>query len=334
MLQKRIRPVSNSTSTPTIADVDALVERVRAHPNVQDKLDINRAYEEPVGRTVPFDHPLVPDVNEDVRIGDDCAALPTGDDYLLFAAEGILPAFVKEYPWFAGYSAVMVNLSDICAMGGRPLALTDMLWIQDQADGDEVWAGMQAAAENYGVPVVGGHTSYRCAPKHLGVAVLGQARELLTSYDAVPGETLMMAVDLDGEYFEDYPFWNASVDDSPERLQSLLPLMQGVVENGWSKAGKDISMGGIAGTLAMLLHTSEVGAELRLDDVPKPPTVDWEKWLVSFPSFGYLMTTTPDHVDSITQHFQAHDVACAAVGEIQADEGLRITQDGDTAALF
>jgi selenophosphate synthetase-related protein len=93
-------------------------------------------------------------------------------------------------------------------------------------------------------------------------------------------------------------------------------------------------MGGIAGTLAMLLHTSEVGAELRLDDVPKPPTVDWEKWLVSFPSFGYLMTTTDDHVDAITQHFQAHDVACAAVGEIQADEGLRITHDGATAALF
>jgi AIR synthase-related protein len=334
MLQKPTRPVSNSTSTPTISDVDALVDRVRAHPNVQDKLDINRAYEEPVGRTVPFDHPLVPDVNEDVRIGDDCAALPTGEDYLLFAAEGILPAFVQEYPWFAGYSAVMVNLSDICAMGGRPLALTDMLWIDDQADGDEVWAGMQAAAEDYGVPVVGGHTSYRCAPKHLGVAVLGQARQLLTSYDAAPGETLVMAVDLDGEYFEDYPFWNASVDDAPERLQRLLPLMQGVAEEGWSQAAKDISMGGIAGTLAMLLHTSGVGAELRLDDVPKPPAAEWEKWLVSFPSFGYLMTTTDDQVDLIKQHFRAHDVACAAVGEIQADEGLRITHDGATAALF
>lgn len=335
MLQKLPSPVSHSTSTPTISNVDALVDRVREHPNVQDKLTINQAYEKPVGRTVPFDHPLVPDVDEEVRIGDDCAALPDGQGgHLLFAAEGILPAFVQEHPWFAGYSAVMVNLSDICAMGGRPLAVTDMLWIDDQADGDEVWAGMQAAAEAYGVPVVGGHTSYRCAPKHLGVAVLGQSRELLTSYDATPGETLFMTVDLNGEYFEGYPFWNASVGTAPDRLQMTLTLMQTVAEEGWSRAGKDISMGGIAGTLAMLLNTSGVGAELRLDDVPKPPEADWDKWLVSFPSFGYLMTTSADHVPALTAHFEAHDMACAAVGTIQADEGLRITHDGTTAALF
>jgi hypothetical protein len=316
--------------------LDTLVDRVRAHPNVQDKLHINRAYEEPVGRTVPFEHPLFPDVaDEEVRIGDDCAALPNGrDGHLLFAAEGILPDFVQAHPWFAGYSAVMVNLSDICAMGGRPLAVTDMLWIEDPADGDEVWAGMQAAADDYGVPVVGGHTSYRCAPKHLGVAVLGEARQLLTSYDAAPGDTLMMAVDLDGAYFEDYPFWNASVDAPPERLQALLPLMQTVAEEGWSQAAKDISMGGLVGTLAMLLHTSEVGAELRLDDVPRPPGVDWEKWLVSFPSLGYLLAVPDEHVPAVRSHFQAHDLACAAVGTIEATDGLRLAHEGTTAALF
>ena len=38
------------------------------------------------------------------------------------------PDLVDEDPWFAGWSAVLVNLSDIAAMGGRPLALVNSIW--------------------------------------------------------------------------------------------------------------------------------------------------------------------------------------------------------------
>jgi selenophosphate synthetase-related protein len=228
----------------------------------------------------------------------------------------------------------MVNLSDICAMGGRPLAVADTLWIEDQADGEEVWAGMQAAAEAYGVPVVGGHTSYGCYDRQLGVSVLGQAQHLLTSYDATPGQVLLMAVDLDGAYFKEYPFWNASTDASAERLQSLLPLMADVAEKGWATAAKDVSMGGLVGTLAMLLHTSDVGAEIRLETVPKPPDIAWQKWLVSFPSYSFLMTTTSEQVDEVQGLFHEHDVACAAVGTIQAEDGLRMALGEERVQLL
>ena len=322
----------DATDTPPL---DVLAEHVRTHPNVQDKLDIHRAYEEPVGRTVSFEHPFFPDAAGEVRIGDDCAALPNGHgDHLLLAAEGLLPEFVQEHPWFAGYSAVMVNLSDICAMGGRPLAVADTLWIEDQADGEEVWAGMQAAAQAYGVPVVGGHTSYGCEDRQLGVSVLGQAQHLLTSYDATPGQVLLMAVDLDGAYFKEYPFWNASTDASAERLQSLLPLMARVAENGSVTAAKDVSMGGLVGTLAMMMYTSDVGAEIRLETVPKPPDVAWEKWLVSFPSFGFLLTTTNDRVDDVRAHFHEHDVACATIGDIRSEDGLWMGKDDERVRLF
>ena len=36
-------------------------------------------------------------------------------------------------PWFAGYCGVMVNLSDVAAMGGRPVAVVDALWAEDDA---------------------------------------------------------------------------------------------------------------------------------------------------------------------------------------------------------
>ena len=54
--------------------------------------------------------------------GDDCALIPDGSGYKLLAIEGFINRFVAEDPWFAGWCGVMVNLSDIAAMGGRPLA--------------------------------------------------------------------------------------------------------------------------------------------------------------------------------------------------------------------
>ena len=36
------------------------------------------------------------------RVGDDCAAIPDGDGYLLLAIEGFINDFVAADPWFAG----------------------------------------------------------------------------------------------------------------------------------------------------------------------------------------------------------------------------------------
>jgi AIR synthase-related protein len=315
--------------------LNALVDAVAGHPSVRDKLSIHEAYKEPLGSTVEYVHPFVPETAGTVQIGDDCAALPDGHGgHQLFAAEGLLPSFVQERPWFAGYSSIMVNLSDICAMGGLPTAVTNMLWVRDRTDGEAIWAGMRAAAEAYDVPIVGGHTSYRCEQRGLGVAVLGQAHSLLTSYDARPGEALLMAVDLNGRYVQNYPFWNASTEAAPHRLQSTQRLMQEVAENGWSRAAKDISMGGVVGTLGMLLQTSQVGATLQLGEIPKPAGVDWEKWLVSFPSYGFLLTALPDCVPSIKALFQDQEVACEVVGEIQSDDGLWMVEGNKRARVF
>jgi hypothetical protein len=49
----------------------------------------------------------------DILLGDDCAAIPDAEGYLLLAAEGLLPMLVEAEPWFAGWCAIMVNVSDI-----------------------------------------------------------------------------------------------------------------------------------------------------------------------------------------------------------------------------
>lgn len=258
-----------------------------------------------------------------VRVGDDCAAIPDGDQFLLFAAEGMRESFVAADPWFAGYSAVMVNLSDVAAMGGRPLAVVDVLWTPDLPQSAPIWEGMAAASRAYGVPIVGGHTTItRAGVPFLAAAVLGKASRLITSFDARPGDDLLMAVDLRGAYQGDQPFWNASTSAPPERLRTDLALLPEIAGRGWCRAGKDISNGGIVGTLTMLLECSGGGAELWLDRLPKPDGADLERWLVSFPSFGFLLSVSPAATAQVATLFQQRGIACAAVGRVTAGRSL------------
>ena len=62
---------------------------------------------------------------------DDAAAMQFGEQYLLHACEGMLPSFVAKHPYFAGWSAVMANVSDIAAMGGRALTVVNSYWHTD-----------------------------------------------------------------------------------------------------------------------------------------------------------------------------------------------------------
>ncbi len=253
---------------------------------------------------------------DQIRLGDDCAAIPEGDGYLLLAAEGIWPQLVAQEPWFAGWCAVMVNISDIAAMGGTPIALVDALWSESVADSQPLWDGLQAAAKAYGVPIVGGHTNCHSPYAGLAACILGRSQHLITSFDAQPGDALVMVVNLAGQYYGEYPFWNAATEADPELLRAHLKLLPQLAEIGLAHAGKDISMGGLAGTLLMLAEASGCGAILNLDQVPHPPNVAWDKWLTSFPSFGFLLSVPPENVARMQAIFHPHGLSCESMGTV------------------
>ena len=274
------------------------------------------------------------DLAHAVALGDDCAAIPDGDGYLLFAIEGMVGDFVGSMPWFAGYSGVMANVSDIYAMGGRPIAVVDALWSDGIDTARPVLAGMAAAASAYGVPIVGGHSNTRSAQRQLAVSILGRARALLSSFSARPGDRLMMAVDLRGAFEEPYPFWNASVGAPPARLRGDLEILPMLAEDGLCDAAKDISMAGVLGTALMLIECSRVGARIALDAIPRPPGVDFDRWLTAFPSYGFLMAARPAHADAIAERFAARGLACAVIGDIDATREVVVEEAGETAVLW
>lgn len=251
-----------------------------------------------------------------VPVGDDCAAIPQDDGYLLFAIEGFINAFVERDPWFAGWCGVMVNLSDVAAMGGRPIAVVDALWAFGDEAAKPVLEGMRAASERFGVPVVGGHANFSSDRGQLADAVFGRAARLMTSFDAEPGDRLIAAIDLRGRYREPFDNWEAATDAPADRLRGDLALLPQIAEAGLCRAAKDISQAGLVGTSAMLAECSGVGVAIDLDAVPKPEGVALERWLKSFPSFGYLLSVKPSDVDAVVARFAARSIAAADIGEI------------------
>jgi uncharacterized protein len=269
-----------------------------------------------------------------VPVGDDCAAIPDGNGFLLLAIEGFMNEFVAGDPWFAGWCGVMVNVSDIAAMGGRPIAVVDAVWAASEADAEPVLTGMREASRAYGVPVVGGHTNTRTDRGQLSVAILGRAKRLLSSFDAKPGDRLVAAIDLRGRYREPFSNWEAATDAPAARLRGDLEVLPAIAEAGLAFAAKDISQGGIVGTAMMLAECSGVAATINVTAVPRPDGVPLERWMQTFPSYGYILSVAPAKVAAVIARFAARGIAAAEVGDIAAGQRVAITDGHATETVW
>lgn len=304
------------SNTPTLS---ALAERLRRSGGIMAKSDI-AAVAQSLGLSGEGAIP----------VGDDCAAIPDGDGYLLFAIEGFMNEFVAGDPWFAGWCGVMVNISDVAAMGGRPTAIVNAIWADGQANAAPVLAGLKQAASAFGVPIIGGHSNVRSDRAQLSVAILGRANKLLRSFDARPGDSLIAAIDLRGRYREPFSNWEAATDAPPARLRGDIALLAEIAEDGLAIAAKDISQGGIVGTAAMLAECSGVGITIDLNAIPKPDGVAFERWLLTFPSFGYLLSVKRQHAPEVIARFTARGIAAASIGTVGLGSRLSVS-DGTTS---
>jgi AIR synthase-related protein len=268
-----------------------------------------------------------------IAVGDDCAAIPDGDGFLLLAIEGFMPEFVAADPHFAGYCGVMVNLSDVAAMGGRPIAVVDAIWSAGEAHAKPILEGLAEASARYAVPVIGGHTNTRAGTNLLSVAVLGRAKRLLTSFDAKPGDTIIAAIDLRGRMRDPAPYWDASSGALPAVLRADLEILPSIAEEDLGRAGKDISMAGVIGTALMLLEASRLGGWLDVNAIPRPPSVSLERWLLAFPSFGYLISANRDKAHSIIKKFTRRGIAAAEIGLTDLTRVVRL-RDGKNETIL
>ena len=99
-------------------------------------------------------------------IGDDCAILPSPEGEVLFSTdllmEGVHFLRSESSPEDVGWKAAAVNISDIAAMGGTPVATFLSIALPKDAQGE--WAerfmqGYSQMSRIYNIPLLGGDTT-------------------------------------------------------------------------------------------------------------------------------------------------------------------------------
>ncbi len=255
--------------------------------------------------------------------GDDTAVVQCGEESILVAGEAIWPPFVSADPFGAGVAAVVANVNDVAAMGGRALALVDHL-VAGEEVARKVLEGIRFAAGIYGLPVVGGHLTIWDGSPSVSASIVGRVVRPLSSSNAVaPARHCLVAYCLVGTMRTDFPFLS-SIRERGAELAGDVALLPVLAEAGLIEAAKDVSMAGTLGSLAMLLEPSGCGALVDLEKVPMLRRGSAALWISVFPTYGFLMTAQPDNVEPIKEAFEARGLACEAIGKIDSSGRLRV----------
>ena len=117
-------------------------------------------------------------------VGDDCAVLDYGSKKTLVTTDLLLEGIHFDLTYtplkHLGYKAVAVNLSDIYAMNGTPRQITVSMGISKRFTVEhinQIYSGIYAACEKYGVDLVGGDTSASVTGLLISITCIGEANE-------------------------------------------------------------------------------------------------------------------------------------------------------------
>ncbi|HXY88097.1 MAG TPA: methanogenesis marker 2 protein [Candidatus Acidoferrales bacterium] len=279
---------------------------------------------------------FLPDDDQD-NFGEDAAIINRGPESLLIAADGIWSKLMDADSEWAGYCSILVNIHDIVAMGGTPLAMVDVLSASSLEVSNHVLAGMSEAVKKFGIPVVGGHIHPDTDYNALDVAILGVVKSdsIVYSSKADEDEDVIAAVDLDGRVHPSCSLcWDTTTMRRPEILKKQIGVMKILGEQHIVTSGKDISNPGMLGTLGMLLEVSRVGALIDLDSIPIPEGVEMQHWLKMYPGMGFIVTANPENTKEVLKVFEAAEMAAAVIGKITDTNKLEIAGNNEKATVF
>ncbi len=269
--------------------------------------------------------------------GEDAAVIDDGEEVMLLAADGIWSKLMEVDPEWAGYCSVLVNVHDIAAMGGWPVAMVDVLSVGNSEIANKVLLGMKKGIEKFNVPIVGGHLHPDTPYSALDVAILGKAKKnaVILSSTAKEGEVIIAAADMDGKA---HPKFTINFDSTSFKDRKTLLMQLGAMrelgERGLVRAGKDISNPGLLGTLGMLLETSNVGAVVDVESIPVPAGLDLSSWLKMYPGMGFVVTAKSEDAERVLEVFLRRGLTAKVIGQVTADRRLIIRKGLEEAVLF
>ncbi|MFT4824617.1 MAG: thiamine-monophosphate kinase [Halioglobus sp.] len=280
-----------------------------------------------------------PDV--DLSVGDDCAILRLQPNERLATSVDTLVSGVHfpedAFPEDLGFRAVAVAVSDLAAMGARPIGMTLALTLPEA---DDFWLnafsnGLAAAVQAFNIPLIGGDTTR--GPLTLTVQVLGALpldQGLLRS-GAVAGDQVCVSGPL-GDAAGALAFMEGSwtpdakhADYLWERFyRPLVKIELGRSLLGVAHAAIDIS----DGLLADAGHIADAsGVGISIDPALVPQSEALRSHSSPDQSLLWALTGGDDYELCFTLPAeQATPEGCVRIGEVIAGKGVNCGIDIDT----
>ena len=227
--------------------------------------------------------PSDPNLLVGITTCDDAGVYRLSDELALVQTVDFFTPIVDD-PYAFGAIAAANALSDIYAMGGRPLTALNLLAYPvsalDPETVAEILRGGADKLQEAGVVVVGGHTIDDTEPKY-GAAVTGtiHPQRIVTNAAAQPGDLLVLTKPIGtGIISTAIKAARAPDDVAAAAIESMVRLnaaaAAAMLEVG-VHAATDVTGFGLLGHLREMLAASGVGAELHAAAVPVlPGTLD------------------------------------------------------------
>ena len=283
--------------------------------------------------------------SEDPRVlvdaGDDAAVYRlAGGGGLVVTLDFFTP--IVDDPYDFGQIAAANALSDVYAMGGRPLFALNLLSFPRDLlpDGlaEEIIRGGAEKAGEAGVPVVGGHSIDDAEPKYGMVAVGEVDPERMLSIDqARPGDDLVLTKPLGSGIVATAVKAGACPDEVlAEAVATMARLNRGAAEAAraaGARAATDVTGYGLTGHLGNMARASGVSAHIDAASVPMLAGVRALAQAGHVP--GGTRRNQEDAADSVSYEGDIDETTRTLLADAQTSGGLLIACPAHrTAALL
>ena len=224
--------------------------------------------------------PLItdPDLLVGTETGDDAAVYRINDSQALILTVDFFPPITDD-PFEFGEIAAANSLSDVYAMGGRPVVALNIVGFPASLDKDilgEVMRGGYSKANEAGCLIAGGHTVDDPEPKY-GLSVVGlvEPGKQVSNAGAKPGDTLVLTKPLGTGIITTAAKQGTVETDVMQGAVKTMSTLNRAASEAMMKVGvnsaTDITGFGLMGHLKSMVRGSGVTAEVRLGAVPVLP---------------------------------------------------------------
>ena len=214
-------------------------------------------------------------------IGDDCALLnPAAGEEIAITSDMLVEGrhfFMGANPELLGRKALAVNLSDLAAMGAKPIGFTLAIALPtvDKAWLEAFSKGLFAVANQYSCPLIGGDTT--AGPLTISITAFGStpSGKAIRRSGAKTGDDIWVSGAVGDARLalaalrHEMNLSESDLKQIEHRMHNPTPRVDlGMKIREVASAALDIS-DGLLGDLQHILKQSQVSAEVFLDQLPK-----------------------------------------------------------------